>query len=61
LDMGHLRLPNLEPFVGHKTLRAAGMGLGSLKRNEAADQLLGVSDKVSDKFAAYNAAVAGDK
>jgi hypothetical protein len=60
-DMGHLRLPNLEPFVGHKTLRAAGMGLGSLKRNEAADHLLGVSDKVTDKFAAYKDAVTGDK
>jgi hypothetical protein len=33
IDMRHLQPEALRPFVGHRTLRAAAVGLGSLKKN----------------------------
>lgn len=59
IDMRQLPTSALKPFVGHKSLRAANIGLGSLRRNEEALALLGVSGEVTDKFAAYEEAVAG--
>jgi internalin A len=41
-DMGHLRLEDIEPLRDHKTLQSAGMGLGSIKRNRAAAEMLGL-------------------
>jgi hypothetical protein len=42
VGMSQLRVDDLRPFVGHPTLRAALVGLGSLKRNEEARALLGL-------------------
>lgn len=44
VDMPHLRPEAVQPFVGHPTLRAASVGLGSIARNEAARGLLGLPD-----------------
>lgn len=42
IDMGHLQPQALKPFVGHKTLRSANIGLNSLKKNKAAEAMLGL-------------------
>jgi hypothetical protein len=42
IDMGHLQPQALKPFVGHGTLRAANIGLNSLKKNKAAEAMLGL-------------------
>jgi internalin A len=44
IDMPHLQPEALRPFVGHRTLRAAAVGLGSLKKNAAAKSMLGLPD-----------------
>lgn len=44
VEMPHLRLEHLAPLVGHPRLRCAITGLGSLKRNAAALEHLGVRD-----------------
>lgn len=41
-DMRHLRPEDLEPLKGHQTLRSITVGLGSIKRNEAAGDMLGL-------------------
>jgi hypothetical protein len=38
----HLRPEDFRPFVGHPTLRAASIGLGSIRRNEQVQSLLGL-------------------
>ncbi|MCA9236720.1 MAG: hypothetical protein KDA44_14695 [Planctomycetales bacterium] len=55
--MKQLQLGDLQPLVGHRSLRSACVGLGSLKRNQQALDLLGVDDHVTDKFQAYAEAV----
>ncbi|MBT8479593.1 MAG: hypothetical protein KJO06_11785 [Gemmatimonadetes bacterium] len=40
VSMGHLEPEAVLPFVDHPTLRAAVLGLGSMKKNEAAAELL---------------------
>jgi internalin A len=42
-DMGHLAPEAFRPFVGHRTLKAARIGLGSDRKNEAVDALLPLS------------------
>jgi len=49
-DMRHLRPESFEPFVGHSRLRAATIGLGSLRKNAAAERLVGLPH-VKDMFA----------
>lgn len=44
VDMPHLQPEAFLPFVGHRTLRAAAVGLGSLKRNAVVDGMLGLPD-----------------
>lgn len=44
VDMPHLDPDELSCFVGHPTLRAASVGLGSLQRNRAAREALGLPD-----------------
>lgn len=44
IDMRHLRPEALRPFVGHRTLRSATVGLGSLKKNAVVDSMLGLPD-----------------
>lgn len=44
IDMRHLQPEALRPFVGHRTLRAAAVGLGSLKKNAVVDRMLGLPD-----------------
>jgi len=51
VEMPHLRLEHHAPLVGHSRLRCAIMGLGSLKRNAAALELLGVRDDLRWPFA----------
>jgi hypothetical protein len=48
-DMPQLTPEAFRPFVGHPTLRAASIGLGSFKRNGAARALLGLP-KVAGRF-----------
>lgn len=40
IAMAHLQAEALRPFVGHRTLRDCRVGLGSLRRNAAAYELL---------------------
>ncbi len=42
VDMGHLTPEHFRPFVGHPSLREAGIGLGSKKRDDAVGALLGL-------------------
>jgi hypothetical protein len=42
IDMPHVPVAGLQPFKGHPTLRAATIGLGSVRRNEEARTLLGL-------------------
>jgi hypothetical protein len=44
LDMPHLQPEDLTPLVGHPNLRAVTPGFGSLKKNEAAQRLLGLPE-----------------
>lgn len=44
VDMKHLSLDALRPFVGHPALRAASVGLGSIRKNEAARDILDLPD-----------------
>lgn len=44
VDMPHLDLDDVSWFVGHPTLRGASVGLGSLQRNRAAQEALGLPD-----------------
>ena len=44
LDMRHLKPDALRPFMGHPTLKRATVGLGSIKKNEAVKELLGLPD-----------------
>ena len=44
VDMPHLNPDDRSCFVGHPTLRAASVGLGSLLRNRAAREALGLPD-----------------
>jgi len=44
VDMPHLNPDDLSCFVGHPTLRGASVGLGSLQRNRAAREALGLPD-----------------
>jgi len=44
IDMRHLKPEELRPFVGHPTLKRATVGLGSMKKNEAVKELLGLPD-----------------
>jgi hypothetical protein len=43
-DMPHLQVADLQCLVNHPTLRAARLGLGSIKKNDAATALLGLPD-----------------
>jgi hypothetical protein len=49
LDMRHLKPVALRPFVGHPTLKRATVGLGSIKKNDAVKELLGLPDVGSIK------------
>lgn len=42
VDMVHLSPDDFLPFVGHPSLREAAIGLGSKKKNDAVDALLGL-------------------
>ncbi len=42
IAMRHISLEDIACLVGHPTLRAAAFGLGSIKRNAAAQELVGV-------------------
>lgn len=44
VDMGHLTPADLQPLVGHPTLRGATIGLGSDKKNKAAREQTGLPD-----------------
>ena len=44
IDMGHLTPEAFRPFVGHPTLRAVRIGLGSKRKNAAAQHLLPLQD-----------------
>jgi hypothetical protein len=57
--MGHLRLPHLRPLVGHPTLRTFSCGLGSITRNEAAEQLLSLPPPDYHMLARHAAGVMG--
>jgi hypothetical protein len=59
IDMRHLKVEDLRPLVGHRALRSARLGLGSQRRNQQAQELLGVGDDVTDKFEAFAKAIAG--
>jgi hypothetical protein len=41
-DMGHLTPEHFRPFVAHPTLREAAIGLGSKRKNDAVEALLGL-------------------
>lgn len=47
--MNHLRLENFTPFKGHRALRAATIGLGSMKRNAEVSALLGLPPVRNEK------------
>lgn len=49
LDMRHLRLDAFLPFVGHPALKCVTAGLGSIKKNNAVKELLGLPDVNSIK------------
>lgn len=49
ISMNHLKLDNLRCLLNHPSLRAATIGLGSLRRNKDASELLGL-DSVSGDF-----------
>ena len=49
LDMRHVAVDDLQPLVGHPALQEATFGLGSLKRNAAAQELVAVP-KVTTAF-----------
>lgn len=40
IDMGHLQPEDLTPLVGHPTLRAASIGLGSTRKNDRARHMI---------------------
>jgi hypothetical protein len=42
VSMNHLRADDFRPFKGHPTLRAATIGLGSMRRNSEASACLGL-------------------
>lgn len=44
VDMKHLSPDAVRPFVGHPRLRAASVGLGSIRRNAVARNILGLPD-----------------
>jgi hypothetical protein len=44
LDMRHLEPDTLRPFMGHPTLKHATVRLGSIRKNEAVRQLLGLPE-----------------
>ena len=44
IDMPHLQPEALRPFIAHRTLRAATVGLGSIKKNAVVDSMLGLPD-----------------
>ena len=44
VDMKHLSPDAVRPFVGHPALRAASLGLGSIRKNRRADDLLDLPD-----------------
>jgi hypothetical protein len=50
IDMPHLQPSALQPFVGHPTLKSVKIGLGSIKKNEAAQKLLNLPDVDNHKF-----------
>lgn len=49
ISMNHLKLDNLRCLLNHPNLRAATIGLGSLRRNKEASEFLGL-DAVSGDF-----------
>jgi hypothetical protein len=61
VDMKQLPLEALQPFVGKKKLRAARIGLCSMRRNKEAEELLNLSTDTMDKFEAIEAALADIK
>lgn len=50
LKMPQLSQKHFQPFVGHKNLSRLSVGVGSLKRNEAIQDMLGIRKEVSDEF-----------
>ncbi len=42
VDMGHLHPDAFAPLVGHPTLESLRFGLGSKRKNEAVDRLMGL-------------------
>lgn len=44
IDMPHLRLEHLEPLRNHPSLSSIRVGMGSVKRNQAAVEMLGLPD-----------------
>lgn len=49
VDMRHIQPEALRPFIGHPRLKHAVIGLGSLKKNEAARKLLSLPPVISMK------------
>lgn len=49
-DMPHLRPEDLQCLVGLPRLRAVAVGLGSLRKNEAAERMLGLPRAPADKM-----------
>ena len=49
IDMPHLQPVAFRPFVGHKMLRSASVGLGSLNKNAVVASMLGLPDVESLK------------
>jgi hypothetical protein len=44
VDMSHLLPEDLTPLIGHPNLKTVTLGLGSLRKNEAAQRLLGLPE-----------------
>lgn len=58
IDMAHLRPEDVGCLVGHPSLRAATIGLGSLRKNETAVEMLGLP-RVSSGKADWRRAATG--
>jgi hypothetical protein len=48
ISMNHLKVDNFRCFLDHPSLRAATIGLGSLRRNKEVSELLGLEAVSSD-------------
>lgn len=50
VDGSHLKPDDFRPFLGHPTLKAAVIGLGSFRKNDRARELLGLSEDFNKQF-----------